>query len=169
MNDDFSLLNGLKYLSAFFLCLLLILLNAVPAYPLIGFMHAIPVALIVIFYFAIFNPHMLNGTAVFLLAVLADLLIQGPFGLLIISYVLMFFIGNFLRSYLFNLTFFKLWMVFGVCICLVEGLQYMLFCLSVGEWMSVFPNLLTCFVLILIYPFIMRLCAALSVYVREDV
>jgi len=105
---------------------------------------------------------------VFMLAIIADILVQGPFGLLIISYVLMFFIAHFLQTYLCNLNFFKLWSVFALFLCGITCLQCCLFRMIVGFWIPIGLHLMSVSVLILIYPFLMRFCAALDSYVREN-
>ena len=167
MNNDFSLSRFIKCSTPLLFCLFLILCNGVPSYPFSGFMHPVPYVLIVIFYFGIFNPKLLNGGMVFCLAIFSELLVQSPLGLLIISYVLIFFLANFLRSYLYNLTFFRLWLVFAIFVCGTMGMQYGLFCLMASRWVPIINMCISVGVLITVYPLIMRICANLDSYARE--
>lgn len=156
-----------RRLLPFLFALGLILFNAVPAYPLNGYFQSIPLVLIVIFYFAVFHPSALNDGMVFGLSIFADILVQSPFGLVIITYVLMFFVSHFLRSYLVNLNFFRLWGVFGFFTCSILSIQYVLFCLIQGQWMLFMPNMIGVIALILLYPFIIQMCAMIDAYVRK--
>ena len=169
MSQNSSFIKCFRRFLPFFLALGLILFNAVPAYPISGYLQSIPCVLIIIFYFAIFHPSVLNDFEVFILSIFADILVQGPFGLIIVSYVLMFFLPHFLRTYLFNLSFFQLWGVFGLFLCGIFCVQYILFSLVVGQWMSFIPDIIRMIILILIYPFIIRICAAVDTYVREKI
>ena len=72
-----------------------------------------------IFYFAIFNPIVLNVLMVFCLGVCADILLQMPFGISPLMYCFVYFIGYFNRRLLINATFAFQWMVY---ICVAGGL-----------------------------------------------
>ena len=169
MTQSFSCIGYIRRLLPFLLALGLILFNAIPAYPVGSYLQSIPYVLTVIFYFSIFHPSVLNDCMVFVLSVLADMLVQGPFGLIIVTYVSMFFLAHFLRSYLFNLNFFQLWGVFGIFLSGILGIQYLLFCLTVGQWMPFTPHIIGGVVLILTYPFIMRICAFVDTCVRGKI
>ena len=166
MTQSFSYIRCFQRFLPFLLALGLVLFNAIPFYPVGGYFQSIPCVLIVIFYFAIFHPSTLNDFEVFLLSILADMLVQSPLGLIIISYVSMFFMAHFFRTYLVNLSFFKLWGVFSLFLFGIMSVQYLLFCLLVGQWMPFISNIIGMSILILLYPFVMRICAAVDACVR---
>ncbi len=68
----------------------------------------------VIFYFSVFNPYVLNILMVFLLGIMADILLQMPFGLSPFLYCISFFVGQFNRRLLLAASFGTQWLIYGL-------------------------------------------------------
>ena len=118
----------LWYRSApFLMCFLLILLNSVPFHWLPNYPYSFQWIFVPIFYYAVYYPELLNSWIVFILAIIADLFIWSPSGVLPFSYILMFFIPNLLRKYLIELTFWQLWAVFIALLLAIELLSLFYF------------------------------------------
>ena len=154
-------------LAPFFLCLLLILCHLVPYHFLPYYGYSIQWTFIPIFYFAIYNPKCLSAWAVFVLGCISELLIQSPLGVTIFEFVLVFFVANFLRKYLIELTFIPLWIVFSALLLVVELSSYALTSVLAQYPVAFQPIFVEFWVLALIYPFLMRFCAHLDRKVRE--
>ncbi len=116
----------------------------------------------VIFYFAVFNPLVLNILMVFVLGIVADVLLQMPFGLSPALYSILFFVGYFNRRLLLASSFGVQWGIFGLTATglflfglillkilygIVPHLEYLFF-----EYVS----------LIIFYPIIAMICGRLN-------
>ncbi|MBQ4472243.1 MAG: rod shape-determining protein MreD [Alphaproteobacteria bacterium] len=151
----------------FLLCIVLILLNQIPYHFLPYYPYAIQWVLIPVFYFSIYNPKVLSVWAVFLLGLFTELFVQSPCGVITFSYVLMYFVGNFFRKYLIELTFIPLWGIFSVGLILLELLTFaLIYCLAIHP-VSIYPIAVETVVLVLVYPFLMRFFGHLDRKARE--
>ena len=151
----------------FMLCCALILCHLIPTHFLPNYPYAIQWVFIPIFYFAIYNPKCLSSWAVFILGIISELLVQSPFGVTTFCYVLLFFVANFLRKYLIELTFVPLWVVFAAVLLGIELLDYLLVLLLSEYPVGFSPVLVEFWILTFIYPFLMRFCAHFDRKVRE--
>ena len=156
-----------RQLTPFLLCLIIILGHLVPYHFLPYYAYSIQWIFIPIFYFAIYNPKSLTVWSVFILGVISELLVQSPLGVTIFCFMLMFFMANFLRRYLLELTFLRLWIVFVVMLLIVEVVNYLLVMMSAINSVAFMPVLVEFWILILFYPFIVRLCAHIDRKIRE--
>ena len=154
-------------LTPFMLCLALILCHLLPYHFLPYYGYSIQWVLIPIFYFAIYNPRCLSSWAVFILGGIAELLVQSPLGVTTFVFVLLFFIANFLRKYLLEMTFVPLWIIFSSLLLVVELVGYGLTSLLAQYPVAFQPIFVEFWVLTLIYPFLMRFCAHLDRKARE--
>lgn len=157
----------LRQMTPFLFCLVLVLGHLVPYHFLPYYPYSIQWVFIPIFYFAIYNPKCLSSWAVFLLGVISEMLIQSPMGVTTFCFVLLFFMANFLRRYLLELTFGRLWIVFAAMLLVVEIVNYLFVAMMAPTPVAFLPVLVEFWVLILLYPFIMRLCAHFDKKVRE--
>ncbi len=151
----------------FLLCLALILSSLLPFHLLPYYPYRFEWALVPIFYFAIYNPKVLSSWAVFILGVIAELFVQSPFGVIPFCFVLLYFIANFLRKYLIEMTFFLLWVVFAGVLLGLQILEYLLCELLTENHLSFQPVLVHFWMITLTYPFFIRLCAWLDKKIRE--
>ena len=156
-----------RRLLPFVFCLFLILGTRIPFHFLSNYPFPTEWVLIPIFYFSIYHPKCLSSWAVFLLGFFSDLMTQSPFGLMTFSYVLMFFMANFLRKYLVEMNFWALWGIFSVFLLLVLSIEYLLVVLQGSAFIVVYPIFVEFWILVLSYPFLMRFCAYLDQKVRE--
>ena len=154
-------------LSPFLLCLFLILFNKIPFHFLPNYAYGYLWCLIPIFYFAIYNPKLLSVWAVFILAVISDLFVQSPSGVIAFGYILTFFVANFFRKYFIEMTFWPLWGIFFSLLVGVEVVMYVLVCLLSATFVSFAPVLVEVWILTLVYPFLIRFCAYLDRKARE--
>ena len=153
----------------FLFCLFLILLNQIPFHFLPNYPYAIQWVYIPIFYFAVYNPSVLSSWAVFILGLMAELLTQSPCGVTTFSYVLVFFVANYLRKYLVDFTFVPLWGIFCVSILIIELFTYCFICILAGYFVVFMPVFVEAVILMLFYPFLMRFCGHLDRKAREVV
>ena len=123
----------------------------------------VPLVLIVIYYFAIFRPSVLNVITVFFLGILTDLLLSVPFGLNAFFFVLVFFIANLGRSFLLDMSFNGLWISFAALMFAVDLLWYLFSCLISGEWLFLSPFILQYILLVLFCPLIISFCCWLNI------
>ena len=151
----------------FLMCFALILLNAVPFHWLPNYPYSFQWILVPIFYYAVYYPQLLSSWAVFILAVIADLLVARPFGVLPFSYILMFFIPNLLRKYLIELTFWQLWGVFAGFLLVIELLSFGIVYILATHPVAFYPIVIEFWGICLSYPFFIRFCAHLDRKVRE--
>ncbi len=158
----------MKRLCPFFLCLFLILCSSVPFHFLPYYSYSISWSFIPIFYFAVYNPKYLSAWAVFLLGLGSELLTQSPMGMSVFCYVLMYFMANFFRKYLRDMTFGILWLVFASFVLIVLLVECLLITLLVPSDVSLSPVLVEFWILTLIYPFLMHFCAFLDKKIRES-
>lgn len=156
-----------RRLIPFFFCLVLIFCHLVPFHVLPHYPYSIQWVLIPIFYFAIYNPKCLSVWSVFLLGIISELLIQSPMGVTMFCYVLLFFVANFLRKYLLELTFLPLWVVFSSLLLGIDLCAYFLTSLMAEYEISFTPIFVEFWILTLVYPFLMRFCAHLDRKARE--
>ena len=154
-------------LMPFMLGVLLILLSSIPLHFFPYYPYRVNWCLVPIFYFAIYNPKCLSSWAVFLVGVLAEMLVQSPFGVTTFCFVFMFFCANFFRKYLLELTFWPLWGIFILLLLIVELLAYGLVVLITPYPISSQPVWASLIVLVLVYPFLMRFSAWLDKRARE--
>ena len=152
----------------FMVCLVLILLNAIPFHWLPNFPYSFQWVLLPIFYFAVYYPKLLSGWAVFILSLIADMINSGPLGIIPFTYMSVFFISNFLRKYLMEMTFGKLWITFVGIASFVELLSCFFVWLLAKHMVSYSPVAIELIGLILAYPFFIRFCAHLDRKAREN-
>ena len=165
--EHVSIRQWIRRLTPFMLCLCLIIGSLIPFHFLPHYPYSIQWIFIPIFYFAIYNPKCLSSWAVFILGIISESFTQSPFGVATFCFVLLFFIGNFLRKYLLELTFFPLWIVFSAMLLCVELLQYFLVSMLSVYPIAFQPILTEFWILTLVYPFLMRFCAHLDKKIRE--
>lgn len=121
----------------------------------------VPWVMPVIYYFAIFRPSVLNVFSVFLLGIIADLLMQTPFGLNTFFFVLLFFIANLSRRFLMNVNFQGLWGIFALIMAGMYAAWYLATCLIQGRF--VFGTFFIEYILLVLFcPLIMALSAWLN-------
>lgn len=162
-------INGrwMRRLMPFFFCLALILCHLIPFNFLPNYPYSIQWVFIPVFYFAIYNPKCLSSWAVFILGLISEFFIQSPLGVTTFCFVLMFFIANFLRKYLLEMTFVPLWIIFSSLLLVVEVLGYVLVSLLTRYPVTFWPVFVEFWILTLIYPFLMRFCSRLDKKARE--
>lgn len=142
---------------------LLLVLFSLATFSLMPIYHTeLPIVLIVIFCFAVFNPTLLNGICVFFIGLFADLLMAGPFGLQAFIYVLLFFIANLNRRFLLILSFKYLWLAFAFILAVIYLIWYLMFSLVIFNFLSAQPFILQYLVLVLIYPAVSWCCGWLN-------
>ena len=154
-------------LMPFFICIFLILLSSIPFHFFPYYPYRISWCFIPIFYFAIYNPKCLSSWTVFLLAIFSEFLTQSPLGVITFCFVLMFFIANFFRKYLLEFTFWPLWCIFASSVLMIEIIEYSLVSLLTHYAVSFQPVLVEFWILVLMYPFLIRFCAYLDRKARE--
>jgi len=153
--------------SPFFLGLFLILLGQIPTSLMPYYHQSFPFVVGVIFYFAVFNPKVLNVFLVFLLGLLMDLLTTLPLGFYAFGFVFMFFMATLFQSYLINMVFKQLWIVFGLFFFCTDVLWAFLFFLISGTWVSTGFWFVQYIFVCLTYPFFCRLSGFLNRRILE--
>ena len=143
-------LIAFKYALPTLLCTTLILLNSITFSFVPFYRTPILFVLSIIFYFAVFRPIVLNVVLVFLLGIFADLLSGSLFGLQAFFFVLMFFVAN--------LNFFDSWLIFSLILGVLQLLWWLSFSLLNLMTPPFMPILFQYVVLVLTYPFFIRLC-----------
>jgi len=123
----------------------------------------VPLVLIVIYYFAIFRPSVLNVITVFFLGILTDLLLSTPFGLNAFFFVLLFFIANLARSFLLEMSFNGLWISFMLLMFIIDLLWYLFSSFMAGEWLFLGAFILQYILLVLFCPLIISFCCWLNI------
>ena len=157
----------IKRLCPFLLCLFLILCSCIPFHFLPYYSHSIAWVFVPIFYFAIYNPKSLSAWAVFLLGLSAELLTQSPAGIVSFAYVLLYFMANFSRKYLREMSFGILWLVFASFLLITLLVESFCMLALVPYPVSLSSLLVEFWILVLIYPLLMRFCAFLDKKIRE--
>jgi len=154
------------FLMPFLWAFLLVCVSFSPVRLWLNYHQNLPLVLIVIFYYALFNYKKLNVLVVFLLGLFADFLSMGALGLNAFIYVLMFFMANLLQPYIQNFSFKYLWLFFCVLMLITDIAWAWLGRLTTGIWVS--PSfwfvqyVFTC----LCYPIITWFTAKLNYYIR---
>lgn len=123
----------------------------------------VPLVLIVIYYFAVFRPSVLNVITVFFLGILTDLLLSTPFGLNAFFFVLVFFIANLARSFLLDMSFNGLWISFAVLMFVVDLLWYLFSSFIAGQWLFLGAFILQYILLVLFCPLVISFCCWLNI------
>ena len=162
--QDSAFFFRLRQTTPFLICLMTIFLSQMPnARFVFDALIFIP-----IFYFAIFRPDILNAFLLFGLGLFGDLINQTPLGILPFVFVFLFFIARFNRLFLKELSFKTLWVFFGFCSALMLLIQLFLFTLCEGSVVHTkyFFQQLT--VLILLYPFGIRLFDHLNTWIGDS-
>ena len=116
--------------------LFLVCLNQIPFSFMPYYHQSFPFVVCVIFYFAVFNPKVLNVFLVFLLGLISDAVTSVPLGFNAFGYVFLFFIANLFQSYLVNMIFWQLWLVFCILFFCTDVIWAFLFFLISGIWVS---------------------------------
>lgn len=167
MKFGFLLKKFFWFSTPFLLGLLLILFSQIP-FSLIPYYHqSFPFICCLIFYFAIFNPKVLNLFLVFLLGLIMDMLTTLPLGFYAFGFIFMFFIVTLFRSYLINMVFKQLWVVFSFLFFCTDVLWAFMFFLISGAWVSTGFWFVQCLFVCLSYPFFCRLAGFLNRKVLE--
>ncbi len=123
----------------------------------------VPLILIVIYYFAIFRPSVLNDITVFFLGLLTDFLLDAPIGFHAFFYVLLFFLTNLNRAFLLNLSFNALWIIFVAVLFCFDTLTYLSISLLSGTFLYPVDLFIQFFLLVFFYPLIMAFCGWLNI------
>ncbi len=123
----------------------------------------LPLVFIIIYYFAVFRPSVLNVITVFFLGILTDLLLHAPFGLNAFFFVLVFFAANLGRSFLQEMSFNGLWISFSVLMLIIYILWYFVSCLIAKEWLTLPVFVFEYILLVLFCPLIMSFCCWLNI------
>ena len=153
----------------FLLGLFCVLLGQRPFSLLPYFHQSVPFVRGILFYFSVFNPKALNIFLVFLLGLITDMICSVPLGFYSFGYVFIFFVANFFQSYLLNMIFAQLWIVFSLLVFFTDVLWAFLFFLISGIWVSTGFWFVQCLFVCLSYPVICRLCGFLNRKIREVV
>lgn len=148
-------------------CLALVLFNMMPFSLTVIYQIPIPFVLIVIFYFGVFHPAVLNGICVFIIGLFADLLMDSPFGLQAFIYVLLFFTANLNRRYLLSLSFEGLWMSFSLILAFVYLVWYLIFSFISFQLLTVSGFVFQYVVLVLCYPPVSWACGWLNLKIGD--
>lgn len=122
--------------SPFLLGLFLILFGQI-SMPLVPYYHqSFPFIVGLIFYFSIFNPKILNVFLVFLLGLVMDMITILPLGFYTFGFMFIYFMVNLFQSYLLNMVFTQLWLVFILLFFCTDVIWVFLFFLISGIWVS---------------------------------
>lgn len=163
---SFDFVRFAKLLSPFMICLLLNILSLSPWGWDVVSHRSIPFVFGIIFYFAVFNPSVLSGWAVFVLGILTDLMMNAPFGIHGFIYSVLFFLIYFNRQLLSELPSVRLWQAFA----LITGFVLMIWYLMISVSMGFLQNLSSVFIpyvfIISTYPLFMRLAHGLDKWLR---
>ena len=122
--------------SPFLLGLCLIFFSQTPVSLMPYYHQSFPFVVSLIFYFAVFNPKVLNVFLVFLLGIIMDSITSVPLGFNAFGFVFVFFMANLFQSYLQNMTFKELWFCFAMIFFFTDVLWAFLFFLISGIWVS---------------------------------
>ena len=151
----------------FLLGLFLILLSLVPVAFMPYYHQSFPFVLGIIFYFAVFNPKVLNVFLVFFLGLMMDTMTVLPLGFNAFGYVFIFFIANLFQSYLINMVFVQLWLVFCLLFFCTDVIWAFLFFLISGIWVSTGFWFVQFLFVCLSYPLFCRLSGFLNRKILE--
>ena len=157
----------LYYVFPFLWALLFVCGAFIPERLFQNFHQALPLTLIVIFYYAVFSPQRLNVVLVFILGLLADLLSFSTLGLNAFIFVGMFFMANLLQAYIYSFSFKHLWFVFCSLMLLCDIVWAWLARLSTGVWVSASFWLVQYIFMCLCYPVIIWITGKLNHYIKE--
>lgn len=161
---------NLKFLKRFLFFVFavgVILFSSIPFHFLPNYPYRFNWVFVPIFYFAIYDPKCLSVWAVFLLGLLMELLTQSPLGVTTFCYILIYFVANFFRKYLLEMTFWPLWSIFSGLLLGVLLLEYSIVFLFAAYPVSFQPVLVEFWMLVLVYPFFIRFCAYADKKMRE--
>lgn len=167
MNFSFQIKKTVWMSVPFLLGMLMVLLSQVPV-SLISYYHqSFPFVTGLIFYFSVFNPKVLNVFFVFLLGIMMDMLTTLPLGFYAFGFVFIYFIGNLFQSYLLEMFFKQLWIVFSILFFCTDVIWAFLFFLSSGIWVSTGFWLVQFVFVVLSYPLFCKLYGFLNRKVLE--
>ena len=156
------------FLSLPFLLAFLCVLLGQSSFSFMPYYHqAFPFVLAIIFYFAIFNPIVMNVFFVFLLGLISDSLSALPLGFSSFVYVFVFFIANLFRSYLFLMPFYQLWIVYAVLLLCSDIIWAFLFFMISGVWVSAGFWFVQYLLTVLLYPVFCWICGLLNKKIKE--
>jgi len=127
-------------------------------------LHFLPLTEGVIFFFTLFNPTALPLVMVVFLGLFADLIASAFFGLNTFIFVLIFFVVNFFRRFLSDLSFWGIWIFFIILNVLILLFSALIFFLFLGHGYPVTLYLQEGVSLCLFYPALMRLCNRLNTW-----
>ena len=153
--------------SPFLLGLLLILFSQIPNSLMPYYHQSFPFVICIIFYFAIFNPKVLNIFFVFLLGLIMDMLTTLPLGFYAFGFVFLFFMTTLFQSYLINMVFKQLWVVFSLFFFCSVVIWAFLFFLVSGTLVSTGFWFVQYLFICLSYPFFCRLSGFLNRQILE--
>lgn len=152
----------IKYTLPTLVCLVSVLMNATLFHTALFMNVPIAPVWIIIFYFAVFHPAVLNVIAVFCIGLFTDLITEGPFGIHTFSFVLLFFAANLNRRFCLMLKFSDLWAVFGLVLFGVRSVEYLLCALAMMMWPPLEVFVFQYIVLMLAYPAVSWGCGWLN-------
>ncbi|MBR6231696.1 MAG: hypothetical protein IKQ99_01190 [Alphaproteobacteria bacterium] len=161
-------LKKMFWMSAPFLMgLFLILFSLVPINLLPYYHQSFPFVVTLIFYFSIFNPKVLNVFLVFLLGIINDMMTSLPLGFYAFGFVLIFFSISMLRSYLIDMVFTQLWIMFCLIFFCTDVIWAFLFFLISGIWVSTGFWFVQYLFVCLFFPFFCRFSGYLNHKIQE--
>lgn len=117
-----------------------------------------PIIYIFIFFFSIYNPSCFKLYHVFFLGILADLLTSCFFGLQLFNFMFISYTIYLSRSFLLRYSFVRLWIFFSSLTILMFILDNLLVFLSNHQLIPFFPQLISYFLIVCLYPLIILLC-----------
>ena len=132
----FQMKKTFWFLSPLLVGFFLIFISQVPFSLLPGYHQSFPFITGLIFYFAVFNPKRLNVFFVFLLGLTMDLLSSVALGFYTFGFICLFFMANLSQSYLINMTFKQLWVVYALMLFFTDVIWAFLFFLISGIWVA---------------------------------
>ncbi len=151
----------------FLLGILMILLGQIP-FSLMPYYHqSFPFVVGLIFYFGIFNPHVLNIFFVFLLGLMMDIITTLPLGFYSFGFVFIYFMVSLFQSYLLEMIFTQTWFIFGLLFFCTDVLWAFLFFLISNAWVSTGFWFVQFVFVVLTYPLFCRFYGRLNRKILE--
>jgi len=151
----------------FLLGVLMVLFNQIPTSLMPYYHQSFPFVTGLIFYFGIFNPRILNIFLVFLLGLLMDAITTLPFGFYAFGFVFIYFMVSLFQSYLLEMVFSQLWLMYSVLFFCTDVIWAFLFFLSSGIWVSSGFWFVQFILVVLTYPLFCRIYGFLNRKVLE--
>ncbi|MDR2902389.1 MAG: rod shape-determining protein MreD [Lactobacillales bacterium] len=160
MTDRFARLTiSFLFLILSFVCLLI---DQLPYFMIPYFNVHIPFIIIVVFYFAIFHPTVMNSVLAFFIGLMADMITNSPLGLQAFLFSGLFFFTNLNRKFLLQRTFSGLWIYFTISALIYYIVWYVLFSLKSLTLLNIMPLMVQYVFVVLFYPIVVGICGSLN-------